>query len=101
MQLRARGKGGQSQAKEKTGSRRKCFLKGRTIGSYVWLLPSLRFRPDRFNWPLFLAAFKSPCGTEAPQYLLSVLKPARGSRSAIPLGRDMFKLTGPEAEPCP
>lgn len=61
------------------------------MGSYLWTLPSLRFRPDKFNWPLFLAAFNSPWGTEAPQSLLSALKPARGSRSDTPFRRDMFK----------
>lgn len=69
-------------------------MPGRTNGSYLWILPSLRLRPDRFNWPLFLAAFKSPWGTQALQSLLSVRKPARVSRPAIPFSRDMFKARG-------
>lgn len=97
------GKDGQSQARERKGRIRGAndFLPGSQIGSSIWILPSLRLRPDRFNWPLFLAAFSSPWGTEAAQSLLSFRKPARGSRPATPFSRDMFKPRNPEAKPRP
>lgn len=63
--------------------------------------PSLRFLPDKFSWPLFLAAFNSPWGTEVLPSVLSGLKPARGSRPAAPRRRDMPEppLSQPQPRP--
>lgn len=88
-----------SKAGQGKGAYQGQVLSNSIVWSYLWILPSLRFRPDRFNWPLFLAAFNSPCGTEAPKSFLSALKPTRVSRSATPFRRDMFKPLSPEAEP--